>query len=331
MLERRSPLKGILGVMKFKLGDFVRFVDEKREGYVTRIIDAQTLGVTDEDGFEIPVSVSNLTSVYGHGVVAEEIDAPKPIQVNVPSVSKIENGIYIAVATDNKAGNVVHFYLQNQSPNVLLVSLTSEKKEKYSGLFHGVVESFQSSLVYSASLADLDIWPEFTFQFLVFSKADVKPVDPLVIRKKFRAKDFSTEQKELPQSKLKGWLVRLDDLVPITIDAQKLKESFFKSPAEKRTVDAPAKEIDLHIEKLRDDHHFLEADEILQIQLNHFQNALDAAVVHHYDKMIFIHGSGNGTLRDKIHKLISKNPHIKTYMDARKEKFGYGATEVIFK
>lgn len=317
--------------MKFKLGDFVRFVDEKREGYVTRIIDAQTLGVTDEDGFEIPVAVSNLTSVHGHGVVAEEIDAPKPIQVNVPSVSKIENGIYVAVATDNKAGNVVHFYLQNQSPNVLLVSLTSEKKEKYSGLFHGVVESYQSSLVYSASLADLDIWPEFTFQILVFSKADVKPVDPLVIRKKFRAKDFSTEQKELPQSKHKGWLIRLDDLVPITIDAQKLKESFFKSPAEKRTVDAPAKEIDLHIEKLRDDHHFLEADEILQIQLNHFQNALDAAVVHHFDKMVFIHGSGNGTLRDKIHKLISKNPHIKTYMDARKEKFGYGATEVVFK
>ena len=52
--------------MGFKLGDFVRFVDEKREGYVTRIIDAQTLGVTDTDGFEIPVAISNLTHVHGH-------------------------------------------------------------------------------------------------------------------------------------------------------------------------------------------------------------------------------------------------------------------------
>ena len=317
--------------MKFKLGDFVRFVDEKREGYVTKVIDAQTLGVTDDDGFEIPVAVSNLTSVYGHGTVAEEQDAPKPIQVNIPSVNKMENGIYLAVATDNKAGNVVHFHLQNQTPNVLLVSLNTEKKEKYVGVFHGILESYQSTLVYSASLADLDIWPEFTFQILFFSKADIKPVDPLVIRKKFRAKDFSSEQKELSQSKNKGWLLRLDDLVPITIDAQKLKESFFKSPAEKRTVAAPAKEIDLHIEKLRDDHHFLEADEILQIQLNYFQNALDAAIVHHFDKMVFIHGSGNGTLRDRLHKLISKNPNIKTYMDARKEKFGYGATEIVFK
>ncbi|WP_316735147.1 Smr/MutS family protein [Pedobacter aquatilis] len=317
--------------MKFNLGDFVRFVDEKREGYVTKIIDAQTLGVTDEDGFEIPVAVSNLTSVHGHGKVAEEQDAPKPIQVNVPSINKIENGIYVAVAADVKAGSVVHFHLQNQSPNTLLVSLSSERKEKYSGVFHGIIQSFQSALVHSASLSELDMWPEFTFQFLVFSKADVKPLAPLVVTKKFRAKDFSSEQKELPNLTQKGWLIRLDELASVSIDPQKLKESFFRSPSEKRTVEVPNKEIDLHIEKLRDDHHFLETDEILQIQLSHFQNALDAAIVHHFDKMIFIHGIGNGTLRDKIHKLISKNPHIKTYMDARKEKFGYGATEVVFK
>jgi len=317
--------------MKFKLGDFVRFVDEKREGYVTRIIDGQTLGVTDEDGFEIPVAVSNLTSVHGHGVITEEQDSPKPIVVNVPLINKIENGIYVAVATDQKAGNVVHLHFYNQSPNLLLLSLTTARKEKFAGAYQGMIEPYQSNLIYSASLADLDIWPEFIFQILIASKSDAKPVDPLVINKKFRAKDFSAEQKELPQFKNKGWLVRLDDLTPVTIDAQKLKESFFKSAEEKKTVAVPEREIDLHIEKLRDDHHFLEADEILQIQVNHFQNALDAAVVHHFDKIVFIHGTGNGTLRDRIHKLISKNPHVKTYMDARKEKFGYGATEIVFK
>ncbi|PWS27518.1 DNA mismatch repair protein MutS [Pedobacter yonginense] len=316
--------------MKFKLGDFVRFVDEKREGYVTKIIDGQTLGVTDEDGFEIPVALSNLTSVHGHGHTAEAVDAPKPIQVNVPSINTIENGIYLAVANDNKAGNVVHFHLQNQSPNVLLVTLNTARKDKYAGAFYGVLEAQATELVYSASLPDLDLWPEFNFQILVYSKADVKPIEPLVIRKKFRAKDFSGELKELPGAKQKGWLIRLDDQVPL-IDAQKLKESFFRGAEQKKTVDVPAKEIDLHIEKLRDDHHFLEADEMLQIQLNHFQTAMDAAVVHHFDKMVFIHGSGNGTLRDKIHKMISKNPHVKTYMDAQKEKFGYGATEVVFK
>jgi hypothetical protein len=63
--------------MKFKLGDFVRFVDEKREGYVTKIIDSQTLGVTDEDGFEIPVAVSNLTSVHGSWCGSRRVRRPK--------------------------------------------------------------------------------------------------------------------------------------------------------------------------------------------------------------------------------------------------------------
>ena len=316
--------------MKFKLGDFVRFVDEKREGYVTKVIDSQTLGVTDEDGFEIPVVISNLTSVHGHGAVAEELDVPKPIHVNIPSVSNLENGIYLAVANDNKAGNVVHLNLYSQTPNTLLLTLNTERKEKYAGSFHGIIEPNQSKLLYSASLADLDIWPEFLFQILLFSTADVKPLPPLVFKKKFRAKDFSTELKDLPQNNQKGWLIRLDEQMPL-IDAQKLKESFFKATDQKTTVPTPAKEIDLHIEKLRDDHHFLAPDEMLQIQLNHFNTAMDGAIVHHFDKIIFIHGSGNGTLRDKIHKLISKNPQVKTYMDARKEKFGYGATEVVFK
>ena len=47
----------------FKLGDFVRFVDEKREGYVTRIIDAQTFGVTDTDVFEITTDPNDFGAV----------------------------------------------------------------------------------------------------------------------------------------------------------------------------------------------------------------------------------------------------------------------------
>lgn len=52
--------------MKYKLGDFVRFVDEKMEGFVTRIIDEQMIGVTGEDDFEIPVLASKVTYVHGY-------------------------------------------------------------------------------------------------------------------------------------------------------------------------------------------------------------------------------------------------------------------------
>ena len=127
-----------------------------------------------------------------------------------------------------------------------------------------------------------------------------------------------------------GWLIQLDEPVPL-VDAQKLKESFFKTPSEKPIVAKPAKEIDLHIEKLRDDHQFLGQSEIIDIQLAYFNQILDAAIVHQMPGIIFIHGVGNGTLRHHIHKIISKHQQVRTFMDAQKEKFGFGATEVVFK
>ena len=150
------------------------------------------------------------------------------------------------------------------------------------------------------------------------------------IRKAFRAKDFAGSKTLIPILKEQGWLIRIDE-PELIIDAEKIKESFFKQAEEKKTVAKPQKEIDLHIEKLREDYLFLNKNEILDIQLTHFQNAIDAAIVHQFDRIIFIHGVGNGILQNQIHKIVSKHPKVQTFKDAQKEKFGYGATEVFLK
>lgn len=315
--------------MQFKLGDFVRFVDEKREGYITRIIDTQTLGVTDTDGFEIPVAISNLTSVYGH-----QSNLAKPEQQTnsvAPIDDKfIEEGVYIAVVESQKASSVVHFTLINRSSYQLLISLKTDLKGKYKGEFGGIVQAKGQTQLYSENLADLEIWPEFNFQFLFFTSANLKPKLPLVLNRKFRAKDFSGSKNMIAELNKYGWLIRLDEPLPL-IDAQKLKESLFRGSSEQTKVPIPPVEIDLHIEKLRDDYQFLDQSEMINIQLAYFQQMLDAAIVHQMPKIVFIHGVGNGTLRHHIHKVISKHPQVRTFMDAQKEKFGFGATEVVFK
>jgi len=315
--------------MQFKLGDFVRFVDEKREGYVTRIIDSQTLGVTDTDGFEIPVAVSNLTSVHGHqSNVAKPADFSNPA---VPVDEKfIAEGIFIAVIESQKASSVVHFTLVNRTSYHLLLSLKTDLKGTYKGEFGSVVPAKSQTQLYSENLADLEIWPEFNFQILFFTISDIKPKAPLVLNRKFRAKDFSTSKNMIPELNKYGWLIRLDEPLPL-IDAQKLKESLFRGATETTKVAIPPMEVDLHIEKLRDDHQFLAQSDMINMQLAYFQQMLDAAIVHQMPKIVFIHGVGNGTLRHHIHKLISKHPQVRTFMDAQKEKFGFGATEVVFK
>lgn len=312
----------------FKLGDFVRFIDEKREGYITRIIDAQTLGVTDTDGFEIPVVIANLTHVHGHS--ANTPTSTSHTQPLIITEDFIENGVYLAVTEDSNASSVVHFTLINSTSYQLLLSLKTNKKGFYKGEFANTIAAKSSTQLYSTNLADLEIWPEFMFQILYFYVGNTKPKAPLNLIKHFKAKDFSGAKKKIIPLGKQGWQIQLDEQT-ILIDAQKLKESFFTTKTSSSIVLKPANEVDLHIEKLRDDHHFLAQTEMLNIQLNYFQQMLDAAIVHQLSKIIFIHGVGNGTLRHHIHKVVSKHLQVRTFMDAQKDKFGYGATEVVFK
>lgn len=315
--------------MNFKLGDFVRFVDERREGYITKIIDEQMVGVTGDDDFEIPIPVSKITRVHGHNYDNNAGDIESP-DITPASGEFKRKGVYLAFVTDQRSISVVNFFLVNETSFQLLATLSSAKSEKHKGEYAGIVQPGATSKVYTASLTELNNWPTFHLQILFYSPREAKPSEPILYEEKFKAKDFSTAKKKIPVLSEIGWLVRLDE-EELVVDAEKLKESFFRPAEERRTVEIPSKEVDLHIEKLRDDHDFLNKNEILRIQLEQFKKAIDAALVHRLPSIVLIHGVGNGTLRYEIHKALSKHPQVRTFMDARKEKFGYGATEVIFK
>jgi hypothetical protein len=314
--------------MKYKLGDFVRFVDEKMEGYVTRIFDDQMIGVTGEDDFEIPVLASKVTTVHGYEPSGAAKNAPAEAPVPLGEVKT--TGVYLGVVSDAKAGSVVHFHLINDTSFQLLAALTTDNHDKFKGEFAGTINPKSTIKIYSAQMGDLQVWPRFIFNILFFSPQNIQPPKPLIINEKFKAKDFSGAKKTLPLLNQPGWLIQLDEQ-ELVIDAEKLKESFFKSPAEKANVAKPAGEIDLHIEKLRDDYRFLGSSEILSIQLAYFHKMLDAAIVNQMHEITFIHGAGNGILKHEIHKSLGKNQKVQTFMDAQKEKFGYGATKIILK
>ncbi|WP_461451418.1 Smr/MutS family protein [Mucilaginibacter sp.] len=314
--------------MKYKLGDFVRFVDEKMEGFVTRIVDEQMIGVTGDDDFEIPVLASKVTFVHGYENNGKKSLAAEVMQT--PVAEFITKGVYLGLVNDAKVNSVMHFYLINDTSFQLLAGLTTESQDKYKGEQAEIIAPKKAVKIYSGQLADLQLWPKFIFNIVFFTNQNIKPEAPLAVTEKIKAKDMASAKKKLPLLDLQGWLIQLDE-PELVIDAQKLKESFHKPAGEKQEITKPAGEVDLHIEKLRDDHQLLHSSEILNIQLSYFNKALDAAIVHQLPDITFIHGSGNGTLRQELHRLLSKNNRIQTFMDARKEKFGYGATKVILK
>jgi hypothetical protein len=314
--------------MNYKLGEFVRFVNERREGYITRIIDESTLAVTDDDGFEIPVLASQVTRVHGKSDITDDSTLEKLSSTNASEF--IGKGIFLALCPDKKSPSVLHFHLVNSSSWQLLFTFYTRNKNHTKGEYSGILKALSTEKIYSCSLNELDLWPEFKIMALLFSPGNEEIQKPIEFTEKFKAKDFSGAKKQHELLDHAGWLIQLDS-PEVLIDAEKLKESFFKSHPEKIEIEKPDKEVDLHIEKLRDDYQFLNGTEILDIQMSYFRKSLDSAIVHKTPSIIFIHGSGNGTLRNEIYKIISKHAQVKTFMDAHKERFGYGATEVFFK
>lgn len=89
-------------------------------------------------------------------------------------------------------------------------------------------------------------------------------------------------------------------------------------------------EIDLHIEKLRDDFRGLNKADILRIQLKHFDAYLERAIRLGVERVFIIHGVGEGRLRSAIATRLLRNPDVETFKNEFHPRYGYGATEVIF-
>ncbi len=88
-------------------------------------------------------------------------------------------------------------------------------------------------------------------------------------------------------------------------------------------------EIDLHINELVDRTAHLSNHQMVMIQLDHFKRLLRLAKKEKYQKLVVIHGVGEGVLRAEIRHILSKIENCNFY-DADFERYGQGATEVRF-
>jgi len=211
--------------MHLKIGDFVRFVDENLEGYVTRIIDKETIGVTDANDFEIPVMAAKVTLIHGeipdNGPLASSSSTPA-----IPEVF-VEEGISLGLISDQHIASVAHFHLVNESSFQLLASLSTEKNGNFNGEYAGIIKPHSTAKIYSANMSDIQLWPKLRLEILFHTKGNVEPLAPLIYHEQLKGKDLSVAKVEIPLLKTKGWSIRLDKPAPV-LDAEKLKNSFFK-------------------------------------------------------------------------------------------------------
>ena len=217
-------------------------------------------------------------------------------------------------------------------------------------------------------LKDFETWPAAIFQLLPTRLNGEAAYELLTKRQGFKASTFYSSKRPAPVIQKEAYLFQLDEKAaaaiapeqlkqeapapaptapakPAGVDAAALKAQLSgdaparpaavvaaAAPAPAAPMVAPAHEFDLHLEALRpDNQEELSNTAILRLQLNAFEDALSRALATNMHEIVFIHGMGNGVLRKEIHRQLSRNKDIKFFEDARKEKFGFGATLVRLK
>ena len=94
-----------------------------------------------------------------------------------------------------------------------------------------------------------------------------------------------------------------------------------------RERNLPPMEVDLHIHQLVNNHKRMSNYDILTLQLDTAKRQLDFAISKRIQKIVFIHGQGEGVLRSELEFLFNRYDDLKFY-DADFQKYGNGAMEV---
>jgi hypothetical protein len=225
-------------------------------------------------------------------------------------------------------------WLVNTTRSKVLFSVNTLISGRIQGITSGTLKNSDYAKIDCWDMRSRETWPSLIMDIVFFNERIDSYRPPLSERIQITDKLLKKKSSRIPFLKSKGILLNLLNTT-VMVDPVKLQESFFEGTTPVSGIDpVPLPndyEVDLHIESFHTHPENISQQDILNIQLAHFEKKLEEAVINNANSVTFIHGVGNGTLRYQIHKKLSQYPHIKYFEDAQKEKFGYGATKVHLK
>ena len=336
--------------MQVRIGDIVRSISEKMEGKVTGVIDHQTVNVyCEEYGFEIPASVNDLVVIHTDFKPAHEqatTNAPAPGQkaVNMQSA----NTLYVAFVPSNfndLPGSHFDLYLVNDTRLTALYTITFQQGERYTGVAAGNAEPDHPVPLGTYSLKEIDAVNTLLVQAIFYQKGNCSPRPLIDARLKINAPSlckgnaythtrwFSSVALIRPldkESLAREELVDIDPKQLFQAKKEKTEPARHEETPPRRSVN-DAIEIDLHIDSLLETTAGMENRDMLEYQMNVFRQTLETYKMRPGQKIVFIHGKGDGVLRQRILWELQTQYKRFHHQDASFKQYGYGATLVTIK
>ena len=325
---------------KFNIGDTVRFLNETGGGIVTAVISNDLVMVSVEDDFEFEFQTNQLILVNPKTQNAEPEFAgrPKPTAFNHQITGK--EGLFIAFTKEDDSDNPTNnIYLVNNTNYMVLFAYNLVHKREFIGINTGVIVPHSKHLIQVVKQDEIDDWNAVSIDAIFYQKGFYKPLEPVsklltlnissfTRSKNFKKLDlldndafiFNIWVKEEPKKKEENFVIP-----PIHIGSKKVAANTPKN--DQNLHHLSTLEVDLHIEELIDDIRGMSNSEIIRIQLRHFEKKLDEAMANKVRSIVFIHGIGQGVLKNEILSVLDTMDGVK-YSNASMSKYGMGATEV---
>ncbi len=339
--------------MKYQIGDKIIVLHSDEEGTVIDIINDKMV-LIDVRGVRFPAYMDQIDFPYFKMFTQKK--APEKKKLYADEIKKEKNS-QSAAAKKVKDGVFLHFIpvfdkdiFDDDVVEKMKLYLINQNEEayafEYNLIFAGEssfglknrIEPLSEFYLHDVRFEDLSDSPRFSFEFSLINE-NKKKAPYFETSLKLKAKQLFKKIEETQLRNEPFFAYELFTSYPEKaeeekVDLGKLGNAGFRVYDSKhiRQNLPPARSvIDIHIEKLTDNHKHLSNFEIMQLQLKEFEKYLELSIAHHQPSLVVIHGVGEGRLRDEIHEVLKYKKEVSSYINQFHPLYGYGATEIYFK
>jgi hypothetical protein len=351
---------------KFNPGDKVKFLNEKGGGTVVRMIDSRMVLVAIEDGFEIPVLANEIVTINipkpNNPIEGKRQETIREAEARTEAEEKSRKsslrrfakdpepeGIYLAFVPHEQQWILtgpLDVVLINHTPANLLYSITLSIEGGFVNADYGQIEPASKIVIETISRDDLNSWCKGMVQALLILEQSKQAFQPLYAPFDIKPNRFYKEGSYSMSAVLgdKAIMVNLSMLGELRISGnlnqilkqdRVIEEPLKKVVKEKALIDKHRNAegqavVDLHIGEILDNIAGLSSRDMFNIQMDYFRKTLDSAMRNEYEKVTYIHGVGNGVLKNAIISALEEFEDI-GQRSASMQKFGVGAVEVLIR
>lgn len=235
-------------------------------------------------------------------------------------------------------------HLVNDSNYFLFYNIVSIQGEQAETLANGTIEPNTQEEICNLHKDDLNKWQEIGIQVLPYKlnktysfqhSIDVRTKINVVKFYKlhsFTENDYFDEDAMMLDITTTKEKSMLDQVSAAEIKQQLFQKENNERPRIVKKIQLPEIiEVDLHIHELIDNNAGLSNAEMLQLQIDKFHAVLAEHKNRKGQKIVFIHGKGEGVLRSEIEKQLKTRYKTFSFQDASFREYGFGATMVTVK